>query len=245
MPAGALLASICTPPGRFVGLTQCDLSSGRRTTGQAAGAGAAQAARLARQEAGRDHKEPVRPLSEIERLEAIACERADQQVVCSVRWDAYGPIYARFTGRRRSGGKFQALTRHRPRDWRRRKHQVFSGKIARRARSCRNARPPSGVRRSRASAPTNRLSLRCAGSPKPRPINPMAEAFSFGLARCSRGARSRLGAARGARELWPGRPKRPEWVPARWCEPLRGGVGQSVHPDCPTRCPLVRRWRKY
>ena len=67
---------------------------------------------------------------------------------------------ARFTGRRRSGGKFQALTRHRPRDWRRRKHQVFSGKIARRARSCRNARPPSGVRRSRASAPTNR-----SGSP--------------------------------------------------------------------------------
>ena len=45
-----------------------------------------------RQEAGRDHKEPVRPLSEIERREAIACERADQQVVCSVRWDAYGFI---------------------------------------------------------------------------------------------------------------------------------------------------------
>jgi len=59
-------------------------------TGQAAGAGAAQAARLARQEAGRDHKELVRPLSEIERREAIARERADQQVVCSVRWDAYG-----------------------------------------------------------------------------------------------------------------------------------------------------------
>jgi hypothetical protein len=28
--------------------------------------------------------------SEIERREAIARERADQQVVCSVRWDAYG-----------------------------------------------------------------------------------------------------------------------------------------------------------
>jgi hypothetical protein len=28
--------------------------------------------------------------SEIERHEAIARERADQQVVCSVRWDAYG-----------------------------------------------------------------------------------------------------------------------------------------------------------
>ena len=37
-------------------------------------------------------EKPIRSgrYSEIERREAIGRERADQQVVCSVRWDAYG-----------------------------------------------------------------------------------------------------------------------------------------------------------
>jgi hypothetical protein len=43
--------------------------------------------------------------SEIERREAIARERGDQQVVCSVRWDAYGRDTYGSQARERTSGR--------------------------------------------------------------------------------------------------------------------------------------------